>query len=257
MSANVTLAAFDYIINTYMAHPSYLRLETPSAGRDAQGNVRKCPFFSFYQINYIANKLGSVQATAALLQQFRQKAAANPAVGCIHLNMMGGGLNGLPGSSQQPAVDLGADTVSHYGWMKTVTNTPFPQANYTDVQKAGVSAWQIFEQHFGVPYIPSASVAWDASPRCAYSDVYTTWGYPWGSAWRATPAEWQQSLQLGRQYLDARCSSISRQSNSGDVPAYCPPLILNAWNEWSEGAYLEPDVREGSARLDAVKAVFG
>jgi hypothetical protein len=34
-------------------------------------------------------------------------------------------------------------------------------------------------------------------------------------------------------------------------------LILNCWNEWTEGSYLEPDTVHGMAYLDAVKEVFG
>ncbi len=34
-------------------------------------------------------------------------------------------------------------------------------------------------------------------------------------------------------------------------------VLINAWNEWTEGCFLLPEERTGTARLEAVKRTFG
>jgi hypothetical protein len=42
---------------------------------------------------------------------------------------------------------------------------------------------------YGIPYIPTMSVAWDSSPRTLATDGWGEYGYPWGAAWHSTPAQ--------------------------------------------------------------------
>ena len=34
-------------------------------------------------------------------------------------------------------------------------------------------------------------------------------------------------------------------------------VVINSWNEWGEGSYMEPDTENGMGYLEAVRDVFG
>jgi hypothetical protein len=40
-------------------------------------------------------------------------------------------------------------------------------------------------------------------------------------------------------------------------PASANTFNINAWNEWTEGSYLEPDSQNGFEFLKAIQSVFG
>ena len=240
MNSTVYNNAFAYIAKTYFTQPNYWRVPT----KLANGSTADCAFFSFYQPEIIT--LGDKEAAVAAMDAFR---AAAEAVGeCLHLNHMG--------SRDDLIESRKANSISDYGWMKTVGASTFPETPYEEIVKGGLAAWQTkcahYSTNFSIPYVPTISTAWDASPRTLPQDAFLkSNGYPWGSSWHSTPAQWTGALTKAKAFQEQRCPNAKAQFG------WCPPLIINAWNEWSEGAYLEPDQRYGWAKLTAVQQVLG
>jgi len=58
-----------------------------------------------------------------------------------------------------------------------------------------------------------------------------------------TPESFAAYLQKTKDYAD-------------NHPDQTKLIIINAWNEWVEGSYLEPDMLRGYAYLEAVKSVM-
>jgi hypothetical protein len=74
---------------------------------------------------------------------------------------------------------------------------------------------------------------WDNSPRKAYSRALVVEGI--------TPAIYKEWL--------CHCLEYTRKRHARQERF----VFINAWNEWAEGAYLEPDSRYGYAYLQATR----
>jgi hypothetical protein len=140
---------------------------------------------------------------------------------------------------------LGFESVTSYVWIHHTPMTTFPTVQYPDYARAAAEDWERLAGAYGLPYFPNVTVGWDPSPRTVQSDSYDNLGYPFTSILVGnTPEQFGRALERARAFLDRGLTN--------------PPILtINAWNEWTEGSYLEPDTIHGMGYLEAIKRVFG
>lgn len=80
-------------------------------------------------------------------------------------------------------------------------------------------------------FLPGAFVDWDNTPRNRHGLMHI--GF---------------TIEKFQQYMTKLFERAERESK--------PMIFLNAWNEWAEGAFLEPDEKYGYQKLEAVKAAI-
>jgi len=103
--------------------------------------------------------------------------------------------------------------------------------------KNALSVRARWDKIIDIPYFPCVSIGWDNTPR------YPDKGKESVVHIHNTPESFGAYLQKTKDYVDARPDQ--------------PNLIaINAWNEWVEGAYLEPDMRWGYGYLEAVEKIM-
>jgi hypothetical protein len=224
-----------YVIERYFRQPSYWCI----TGR---------PYFSIYDVSLFCAGLGGVAAARTALDAFRAqvRAAGFPD---LHLNLVVAGVRILPTETalMDPAAivsALGADSVTSYVLVHHVELSAFPVTPYAQAQTAMATYWREAASTFAQPYHPNVTMGWDASPRCCQSDRFENRGYPFMATLGGnTPEAFRVTLATARETLATR-------------PVAERVLTINAWNEWTEGSYLEPDTLHGMAYLEALRAVF-
>lgn len=95
-----------------------------------------------------------------------------------------------------------------------------------------ITSGEIFKVEADVPVFRGCFPAWDNTARKAYSNA----------------SVYLQSPELFKKWLSGLLAWEMEHNESGKRFVF-----VNAWNEWAEGAHLEPDSRYGYAYLQAVK----
>ena len=209
----------DLIIDRYFRHSAYWKIE----GR---------PYFSVYSAKYLG--------TPERWERFREKVRRAGFPG-LHLNMILQEQAVLPGETPagNRSTDLGPygfDSLTSYIWLHHCSLPDFPRTRYAEVMDDYFLRFcPEIRQRSPIPYYPNITVGWDSSPRTAQDTAYDPANhYPYTPIMESTPEEF--------------AAAVARARQTG-----APVVTVNAWNEWTEGSYLEPDTRNGYAYLDALK----
>jgi hypothetical protein len=214
-----------HVIKDYFSRPNYYKINGE-------------PVFSIYELSTFINGIGGLKEAKEALDYFTQKTKEAGFPG-LHLqgvlwSAIPSALSAVPGdtaSTQNNTIsDLGLKSLTNYQWCHYV-----PLDRYDRWGNKAIDGWSKFSKEFTVPFFPHVSVSWDPNPRFP--------GKLAGMVTGANPADFKRFLLQAKAYVDSHPDQ--------------PKLItINAWNEWAEGSYLEPDKQHGFRYLDAVKEVF-
>lgn len=236
VSEKAFVEATNYMIKNYFNKPNYWRVK---------GGL----YFSVYMVAGLINSFGGILETKRILNEFRQR-VREAGLGELHLNAIVWEKEILPGESSVENLnemlnEVGFDSVSTYVWIHNHEPERFPFTEYGDFAKVCCKDYEAFTKYYNLPYFPNVTVGWDSSPRTVSSDKYDYLGYPFVPILKNNnPEEFQKALQRAKDFLSER-------------PKENQILTINAWNEWTEGSYLEPDAEYGYGYLNAIKSVFG
>lgn len=132
---------------------------------------------------------------------------------------------------------LGFDSVTNYVLLPEWTG-PLLQ-DYDEYARLRAAQWPSIAERAGLPYHPSVTPGWDASPRGADFGPDRPHKYPWSPVVTGEHPD---------RFREAVARAVAYARGSAD-----PLVFVASLNEWSEGHYLEPDTRHGLAWIAAVR----
>ena len=118
---------------------------------------------------------------------------------------------------------------------------------------------KIYSRLFSYSLFDSKKV-WDIILKHAYErqsgneklDIYESAYFEWDNS-----ARYGKKAKIFTRLEDSELTVRLQKLYDKAVLVNSPYIFFNAWNEWSESAYLEPDKDLGYANLNIVKKIFG
>lgn len=216
----------DQIIHKYFSRPSYYKID----GK---------PVFSIYELSNFMKGLGGAKQAKHALDYFRDRTVQ---AGFPGLYLQAILWSSVPDSLSVKGVGeiYSQDSVLEYFGFNSFTNYTWahlqnPSGDYEKWGDASVEIWNEYSDSFSIPYNPNVSLGWDPNPRFPFKTGYIA---------NPTPEKFKKYLIRAKRYVDSH-------------PEQPKLITINAWNEWSEGSYLEPDTLYKMGYLDVIRDVFG
>ena len=193
--------------------------------RDNYLKIDNKPVLYVYRPLFISNDLGGDDKARAALDMMRE---ACKKAGFDGLIIMGEERFFNPETLKR-CRDIGFDYMFQYCWY--IGNSPAPDVAITSQMNKIAQMHSLNEV---IPMIVTLSQAWsDWDDR--------------GSIWKLPPEDFEILLRKGKAFMENNFSKDELGSRM---------LILDNWNEWSEGHYIAPYREYGFGYLDAVRRVF-
>jgi hypothetical protein len=214
------------IIRQYFKRPNYLKFD----GK---------PVFSIFSLPTFIKSFNGLQGARKALDYFRAEVEKAGFPG-LHIQVTGWTKGGKPFLADDPegrgvneiANVLGIDSVTIYNWVATGLDE-----DYLKWAENAMKTRDMWDSILDIPYIPHVSIGWDDTPR------YPKKGKKAVVHINNTPESFAAYLRKAKEFVDNR-------------PEQPKLITINAWNEWVEGSYLEPDMRWRYGYLEAVKKVM-
>ena len=216
------------VINQYFKQPNYFKINNE-------------PVFSVFSLAELIQSFKGIEETKKALDYFRNEVRKAGFPG-LHLQGIGWARQGKPfllggeygkGKEINEIVSgLNLNSITMYNWY-----SPESLEDYLKYGEGAMSVRNKWDSILKVPFFPCVSVGWDDTPRYPQKvkkDVIHI---------NNSPESFAAYLQKTRDYV----------RNHPEQPKL---IIINAWNEWVEGSYLEPDMRWGYGYLEALKRVM-
>lgn len=210
------VALLDYLAERYFARANYVRVD---------GRV----YFSIFDATFFISELGRELAREAIARARDRLATRGLA---LHLAAIEPGPHVI-----DDVRAIGFDSVTNYVFLPDWRG-PFLQ-DYRERHALRVAQWPAIGARASLPYMPSVTPGWDASPRAA----------DFGATGAVRPDKYPWHPVVVGEHPDHFGAAVR------DALAVGSELVFVASvNEWSEGHYLEPDTRFGLGWLEALRA---